>query len=193
MSLFSLLVLSVLVDPGFRTQHARGLKGSAWSHNDRPELMNSFRAELAADGLRPPLIPEAKTEPSLAIASVEAITREARAAKSQVDVLIVSLHAGEEGSQLITPRQRSFARAAVYGGADLVIGHHPHVVQKSEVYRGKQIFYSLGNFVFSPAGRGTGALLDATLYPNGKITATLRRLSLAGGRPHFYSSVPAKR
>ncbi len=56
MSLFSLLVLSVLVDPGFRTQHARGLKGSAWSHNDRPELMNSFRAELAADGLRPPLM-----------------------------------------------------------------------------------------------------------------------------------------
>jgi len=148
---------------------------------------------LAYLGLLPPLIPEAKTEPSLAIASVEAITREARAAKSQVDVLIVSLHAGEEGSQLITPRQRSFARAAVYGGADLVIGHHPHVVQKSEVYRGKQIFYSLGNFVFSPAGRGTGALLDATLYPNGKITATLRRLSLAGGRPHFYSSVPAKR
>jgi len=148
---------------------------------------------LAYLGLLPPLIPEAKTEPSLAIASVEAITREARAAKSQVDVLIVSLHAGEEGSQLVTPRQRSFARAAVYGGADLVIGHHPHVVQKSEVYRGKQIFYSLGNFVFSPAGRGTGALLDATLYPNGKITATLRRLSLAGGRPHFYSSVPAKR
>lgn len=140
---------------------------------------------LAYLGLLPPLIPEAKTEPSLAMASVEAIAREARAAKSQVDILLVSLHAGEEGSQIITPRQKNFAHAAIDGGADLVIGHHPHVVQKSEVYRGKQIFYSLGNFVFSPAGRGTGALLDAMLYPNGKITAKLRRLSLASGRPHF--------
>ena len=140
---------------------------------------------LAYLGLIPALIPESNTEPSLAMGSVKTIERETRAAKSQVDILIVSLHAGEEGSQLITLRQRSFAHAAIDGGANLVIGHHPHVVQKSERYRKGQIFYSLGNFVFSPAGRGTGALLDATLYPNGKITTTLRRLSLSGGRPHF--------
>ena len=140
---------------------------------------------LAYLGLIPALIPESETEPSLSMASVETIERETRAAKSKVDVLIVSLHAGEEGSQTITPRQSSFAHAAIDGGANLVIGHHPHVVQKSERYRSGQIFYSLGNFVFSPAGRGTGALLDATLYSNGKITATLRRLSLSGGRPYF--------
>jgi hypothetical protein len=46
----------ILVDPEFRTQFARGLKNSQWSHNDRPELMNRFRAELADDGLRPPLL-----------------------------------------------------------------------------------------------------------------------------------------
>ena len=45
----------ILVDPQFRTQHARGVRNSQWSHNDRPELMNAFRAELAEDGLRPPL------------------------------------------------------------------------------------------------------------------------------------------
>lgn len=60
----------ILVDPAFRTQHARGLKGSQWTHNDRPELMNSFRADLAQDGLRPPLLfmacPPAKSLNTLA-------------------------------------------------------------------------------------------------------------------------------
>ena len=46
----------ILVDPSFRTQFARGLKGSSWEHNDRPELLNVFRNELAEDGLRPPLL-----------------------------------------------------------------------------------------------------------------------------------------
>ncbi len=46
----------ILVDPAFRTQHARGLKGSSWTHNDRPELLNSFRKDLAEAGLRPPLL-----------------------------------------------------------------------------------------------------------------------------------------
>ena len=45
-------------------------------------------------------------------------------------------------------RQTDFARAAIDYGADLVIGHHPHVVQTMEQYQGKYIFYSLGNFVF---------------------------------------------
>ncbi len=46
----------ILVDPCFRTQFARGLKGSAWERSDRPELLNSFRKDLAEDGLRPPLL-----------------------------------------------------------------------------------------------------------------------------------------
>ena len=46
----------ILVDPVLRTQFARGLRGSSWQHNDRPELLNSFRKDLAEDGLRPPLL-----------------------------------------------------------------------------------------------------------------------------------------
>jgi poly-gamma-glutamate capsule biosynthesis protein CapA/YwtB (metallophosphatase superfamily) len=142
---------------------------------------------LAYLGLLPPLVAESPTLPSVAMASVDGIKADVQKAKSQVDVLIVSLHAGEEGSQTITPRQRSFAHAAVDAGAHLVIGHHPHVVQKSELYKGKPIFYSLGNFVFSTSGRGSGALLEADLGANGKVSTKLRRLSLSGGCPHFPS------
>lgn len=60
----------ILVDPVLRTQFARGLKGSSWAHNDRPELLNSFRKDLAEDGLRPPLMmmacPPAKSMNTLA-------------------------------------------------------------------------------------------------------------------------------
>ncbi|HRA88015.1 MAG TPA: hypothetical protein PK992_08095 [Planctomycetaceae bacterium] len=60
----------ILVDPMFQTQHARGLRGSKWTHNDRPELLNNFRKDLAEDGLRPPLMfmacPPAKSLNTLA-------------------------------------------------------------------------------------------------------------------------------
>jgi len=62
--------------------------------------------------------------------------------------LIVSMHSGEEYTQGLTQFQTSFSQMALEAGADLIVGHHPHVVQKSE-QRGEQyVFYSLGNFIF---------------------------------------------
>ncbi|MGH9628474.1 MAG: CapA family protein [Bryobacteraceae bacterium] len=68
--------------------------------------------------------------------------------KRRSDVVIVSMHAGEEYHRKPSSRQVSFARSAIDGGATLVIGHHPHVVQTVEQYKGGVIFYSLGNLVF---------------------------------------------
>lgn len=61
---------------------------------------------------------------------------------------IVSLHFGTEYQETSNSFQQEIARAAVEAGADMVIGHHPHVVQEMELYRGVPIFYSLGNFIF---------------------------------------------
>jgi poly-gamma-glutamate synthesis protein (capsule biosynthesis protein) len=58
------------------------------------------------------------------------------------------MHSGTEYVANPNARQVAFARAAVDAGADMVIGHHPHVVQTAEKYEGKWIFYSLGNFIF---------------------------------------------
>jgi poly-gamma-glutamate synthesis protein (capsule biosynthesis protein) len=69
-------------------------------------------------------------------------------AKEEVDVLIISLHAGEEYAENPTNFQISFAQDCISSGADLVIGHHPHVVQRIEQYKDGWIAYSLGNFVF---------------------------------------------
>lgn len=69
-------------------------------------------------------------------------------AKEQADFVIVSMHSGVEYVHEPNKSQKEFARAAVDAGAEMVIGHHPHVIQRAEKYKGKYIFYSLGNFVF---------------------------------------------
>ncbi len=69
-------------------------------------------------------------------------------AKQNVDVLIVSFHWGDEYKKIHNKRQETLAHSAVDSGADMVIGHHPHVMQDIEVYNGAPIVYSLGNFIF---------------------------------------------
>jgi poly-gamma-glutamate capsule biosynthesis protein CapA/YwtB (metallophosphatase superfamily) len=68
--------------------------------------------------------------------------------RKRADVAIVSMHNGIEYRMKPTALQVAFAHAAIDAGAALVVGHHPHVVQATETYRGGLIFYSLGNFVF---------------------------------------------
>ncbi len=68
-------------------------------------------------------------------------------ADKEVDVLVMSFHFGNEYSPT-NARQVALAHAAIDAGADIVVGHHPHVMQRVEEYSGKPIFYSLGNFIF---------------------------------------------
>jgi poly-gamma-glutamate capsule biosynthesis protein CapA/YwtB (metallophosphatase superfamily) len=68
--------------------------------------------------------------------------------KPQVDLVIVTMHAGIEYTNKPNQQQKTFAHAAIEAGADLVVGHHPHWVQTTEIYNGKPILYSLGNLVF---------------------------------------------
>ncbi|HEX3095895.1 MAG TPA: CapA family protein [Patescibacteria group bacterium] len=68
--------------------------------------------------------------------------------KTKADFIVVTMHAGVEYTRTPTKLQKDFAHAAVDYGADIVIGAHPHWIQTNETYKGKPIFYSLGNFVF---------------------------------------------
>ncbi len=64
------------------------------------------------------------------------------------DIVVFNYHWGIERSYKSSAYQQSLARYCIDSGADLVIGHHPHVIQETESYKGKQIAYSLGNLVF---------------------------------------------
>ncbi|NMC51894.1 CapA family protein [Candidatus Kuenenbacteria bacterium] len=78
----------------------------------------------------------------------EEIKKAIKDAKKQADLVFVSIHAGQEYTNKPTEKQKQFARAAIEAGAEIIIGHHPHVVQSAEKYQNKYIFYSLGNFIF---------------------------------------------
>lgn len=132
---------------------------------------------------------------SYSLLDLLAAQRTIRELSRDCDVLIVSFHGGAEGAsaQHVADRDEqflgedrgnvvAFAHAAVDAGADLVIGHGPHVLRALELYQGKLIAYSLGNFltyarfnIDGPSGHslaykvridaGTGDLLDAALVP----------------------------
>jgi len=65
-----------------------------------------------------------------------------------IDRVIINMHWGEEYVAYPSPEQQQLARSLIDHGADVIIGHHPHVVQGIEIYKSGVIFYSLGNFNF---------------------------------------------
>jgi poly-gamma-glutamate capsule biosynthesis protein CapA/YwtB (metallophosphatase superfamily) len=84
----------------------------------------------------------------IALADPAAVCSDVTELRKRADVVIVSMHHGIEYMPKPNKAQIAFAHAAIDAGATLVIGHHPHVVQPEEKYKGGLIFYSLGNFVF---------------------------------------------
>jgi poly-gamma-glutamate synthesis protein (capsule biosynthesis protein) len=102
----------------------------------------------------------------------------------KVDILVVIMHWGIEYQYAPTPEQIELGRYAIDWGADLVVGHHPHVVQPMEIYKGKPIVYSLGNFVFGTYGdppnntADYGLLLEVTVSPSKELTASLIPLNV---------------
>jgi len=88
-------------------------------------------------------------KPGIAWSEDEQVLRDIARVRSQdlADVLIAVMHWGWE-DPLANQRQRQLARLMIDAGVDAVIGGHPHLVQDTEIYQGKPVFYSLGNFVF---------------------------------------------
>jgi len=86
--------------------------------------------------------------------------------RSEVDIVIVSLHWGLDFAEYPVPFQMKQARALVDAGAHLVLGHHSHLLQGTEQYRHGIIVYSLGDFVFDEEGRET-CLLRVELSRSG--------------------------
>ncbi len=68
--------------------------------------------------------------------------------KDNSDFVVVYTHWGEEYKTQSRENEQNIAHQFIDVGADVIIGSHPHVVQEKEVYKGKTIYYSLGNFVF---------------------------------------------
>ncbi len=113
-----------------------------------------------------------KNRPGTHFGSGKAVSKASRAASGS-GPLIVSFHWGAELTGEPKEYQVRLAHQAVDAGADIVVGHHPHIPQPIEIYRGKAILYSLGNFSFGSYSKNTrvGLAAKAHLGSDGTLTA----------------------
>jgi len=82
---------------------------------------------------------------------LKTIMKDIEAIKQKCDFVIISLHWGIENVFYPSPQQIEFAHKLIEGGATIILGHHPHVIQGIEKYKNGLIVYSLGNFQFDPS------------------------------------------
>ena len=126
-----------------------------------------------------------KDKPGVAYSDFDRMAGIVGRAKARCDVLVVSFHGGTELADDANDIQKAVAHAAIDAGADLFLGHHPHVLQPVEMYKGKPILYSLGNFLFvspTPTTRPE-VIVRARLAKDGVRRLDLIPLDGNWGRP----------
>ena len=166
-----------------KTLDALGIK---YAGSDRTRYSTAY---LDVKGVRIAVVGFAHNAIVPNVNEINAAKQLVAAAKKKVDVVIVSFHGGAEGEKAQNvPRQTEifagekrgnlplFAHSVIDAGADLVLGHGPHVLRGMEVYKGKLIAYSMGNFatygMFNLKGpQGIAGIFQFTLDPEGNFVS----------------------
>lgn len=112
--------------------------------------------------------------PGISWGEPDYIVADIKRAKSfhRADIVITYPHWGWESEKIASLNQVRLAHLMIDSGADMVVGGHPHVTQNIEIYKGKPVFYSLGNFVFDgfdTVDTTTGWVLETNIRPDSSI------------------------
>ena len=93
---------------------------------------------------------------------LQRMKEDVRKAKELADIVVVSIHWGIHFIKAtLADYQRYYAYAAIEAGADIILGHHAHTLKPIEIYKGKVIFYSLGNFSMTEGGANPADIIAA--------------------------------
>jgi poly-gamma-glutamate synthesis protein (capsule biosynthesis protein) len=136
---------------------------------------------IACSDVGPDWLRATETNPGQLLCSNPKLGEIIATAKTKVDFLVFSAHWGAE----YRPRsqhQVDIAHSVIDNGADMVIGHHPHVIQATEWYKDKFIAYSLGNFIFDQYFSDPtmqGLVIDAIISPTEKTQISLKIVELS--------------
>ena len=137
------------------------------------------------------------TDPSVNVNSrnKDRISSDIQNLREQVDWIIVNYHWGVELSEYPGDWQIDMARMTIDQGADLVVGHHPKVLQGAEIYQGRPIVYSLGNFIFGDTSKKESdyetAVLKVSLKP-GKMKVELLPVVVSKYQPQIVKGEKGK-
>lgn len=119
-----------------------------------------------------------------------------RQARQEADLVIVLLHWGEEVKDEPRPIDVALAHQLIEGGATLVVGHHPHILQRLEWREGRLVAYSLGNFIFPSVPRPLNqetSILEVTLSRVAVTEARLTPFVMTDGQPRPATEESARR
>ncbi len=125
---------------------------------------------------------------------LEALRHDVRAAKVQADFVALSIHWGIHFvPSEIADYQRDVAHAAIDDGADAILGHHPHILKGIEVYKGRPIFYSLGNFAIEqPQAFDPGILQSQSFKDLCALNPTMDPMAVMVGPPDGLKTMIAR-
>ncbi|ELK46405.1 UNVERIFIED_CONTAM: CapA family protein [Halobacillus marinus] len=121
----------------------------------------------------------------VAVSDLDSVLPRVKEAEENADMVFVHIHWGAEYDNEPHPRQEEMAHAIVDAGADVIIGHHPHVLSPVEVYDDSVIFYSLGNFIFDQGWSRTrdSALVQYDLMEDGTGRFEINPMRIREARP----------
>lgn len=181
----------------YKIKHAGAGQNISQAHQSATLKVENKRVSLLAYSY---IIPAgffaSSSHPGIASArSPDRVAQQVKEATKTSDFVICSFHWGIEYQDYPIDIQRKLAHTAIDSGADLVLGHHPHVIQGLEIYKNKLIAYSLGDFVFDHFSRKTGEafILKCELSQNKVLSATCIPVYLTSyGQPRIVKGKEAK-
>jgi hypothetical protein len=121
--------------------------------------------------------------PGSAMDPPEALEADIRGLREHADRIVVTFHWGVPYEREPSLEDRAKARFAVDCGADAVAGHHSHIVQPFEIYRGCPIFYSVGNFAFGSGNSRAEGLLVALRFEDTRTVVNVYPLYVKNRDP----------
>jgi len=146
--------------------------------------------------VNPPSLYALTNRPGIAPLDSKAMTEAIAAARTNADFVAVSVHWGDQYEDYPNHFQVTLGHALIDAGADLIIGHHPHVLEGIEFYGNGAIFYSIGNFVF-PQWADIRMMYSALVWAvlekkDGKIIAKYEAMPLMRDYEYYYPARPSE-
>jgi len=142
------------------------------SYTTNLNLPMGFKASESKPGLNPIRVSPFFVPDHINKEDIEVMREDISKWHKKTDFLAISCHWGvsDQGTQTVARHQEIIAHYAVDAGADMVIGHHTHALQPIELYKGKAIAYSLGNFSLSLSSyQSEGIIMQCVFSKNHKI------------------------
>ncbi len=123
--------------------------------------------------------------PGVAPMEIDIMEEDIKKLRESVDIVVVSLHWGEEYEEQPSEKERELAHRLIDCGAQIILGHHPHVLRGLEVYKDGVIAYSMGNFVFDQRNQKTkkSMLLQFELTSEGLHRVIVYPILIENSRP----------